>query len=173
MKWVKENQEVYRADSPIVTIDNEDLVFLKKEVLETPNKRIRICAHENSSDHLHEMLIVMVKGSYVRPHKHIDKSESFHIIEGALGVIIFDDEGEILKVIPMGDISSGKIFFYRLSSTHYHSLILRTDFVIFHETTKGPFFKEETLWAPWSPAVGDPAEKLFLKDLDIKRYAIC
>lgn len=41
------------------------------------------------------MLIVMAKGSYIRPHKHKNKSESFHIIEGLLDVIVFDLAVEI------------------------------------------------------------------------------
>ena len=170
MKWIQKNQEVYKASSNIVMVNAQDIRRLKDQVLETPNKRVRICVHQNPDDHLHEMLIVIAKGSYVRPHKHIDKSESFHMIEGQLDVVIFDDVGEILEIIPMGDPSSGKNFFYRLSSTHFHSLILRTDLVVFHETTRGPFFKEDTIWASWSPEVGNPSEKKFQLDLENRMF---
>ena len=166
MKWLQQGQEVYQAQSSLVKVTSQDISDLKEKVLTTPNKRIRICVHQSSNDHLHEMLIVIAKGSYVRPHKHIDKSESFHMIEGELDVLIFDDDGQIIEVIPMGAIASGKTFFYRLSSTHFHSLILRSDLVVFHETTRGPFFKEDTIWAPWSPAVNDPLEQEFICDLE-------
>src|SRR5437868_57411 len=127
MKWTEVNQEVYQANSDVVIANSHDIAVLKEKVLTTPNKRVRICAHKTSADHLHEMLIVISKGSYVRPHRHINKSESFHIIEGELDVIVFNELGEIIQVIPMGDLYSGKNFFYRLSSTHFHSLILRTE----------------------------------------------
>ena len=171
-KWIQTSQEVYTANSNIIAIDHRDIHYLKQKVYETSNKRIRICAHQTSDDQLHEMLIVIAKGSYVRPHRHINKSESFHMIEGQLDVIVYDDSGEISKIIPMGDVSSGKNFFYRLSSTHFHSLVLRTELVVFHETTRGPFLKEETIWASWSPPVGHPQEKHFLNDLEkrIQKY---
>src|SRR5579864_1112978 len=138
MKWIQQNSEIYQAQSNIVKINSQDISKLKNTVLETKNKRVRICAHQNSDDVLHEMLIVIAKSSYVRPHKHINKSESFHMIEGQLDVIIFDDEGNILEIIPMGNPASGENFFYRLSTDHFHSLVIKSDFVVFHETTNGP-----------------------------------
>ena len=172
-KWIKENQEIYKAKSSIVKINDQDISYLKNNVLHTPYKRIRICAHQDISHLLHEMVIVIAKGSYVRPHKHINKSESFHMIEGQLDVVIFNDEGNIFEVISMGDISSGKNFFYRLSANHFHSLILKSDLVIFHETTQGPFLKSDTIWAPWSPIVGDILEKEFLDHLDRRVADFC
>lgn len=97
------------------------------------------------------MIIAMHKSSYVRPHKHIDKSESFHIIEGELDVVFFHDSGEIESILHMGGLSTGKTPIYRLSSPVWHTVIPRTEFVIFHETTNGPFIKSEGLFADWAP----------------------
>jgi cupin fold WbuC family metalloprotein len=166
MKWKQLSDEVYAAAAPIVGINYHDIALLKENIAACKNNRIRICAHQLSSDPLHEMLIVITKGSYIRPHKHLNKSESFHIIEGLLDVVIFDDDGNIIKIIEMGNITSGKHFFYRLSDAHFHTLILKSDLVVFHETTNGPFRKDDTLYAPWSPAQGDKAlEQTFMSDL--------
>ena len=75
-----------------------------------PRSRIRLCAHPDVNDTLHEMLIVHEKGTYVRPHKHLNKTESVHIIEGSVDVVIFDDDGNITDVIQMGDYKSGRNF---------------------------------------------------------------
>lgn len=169
MKWKQINREAYGPLSEIVTVDHQDIHSLKEQVMNCPNKRIRICAHENSDDNLHEMIIIIAKGSYIRPHKHHKKSESFHIIDGLLDVIVFDDVGNVVKIIPMGDSKSGKNFFYRLSAAYFHTLILKTDLVIFHETTQGPWNKGDTEYAPWSPEAGDVVgEQEYFQNLEIK-----
>jgi len=167
MKWKQLSDEVYAATSPIVGVNYNDIKLLKEKITTCKNNRIRICAHQVSADNLHEMLIVITKGSYIRPHKHMNKSESFHIIEGLLDVVIFDDEGKIKKIIEMGSPTSGKNFFYRLSDSHFHTLILKSDLVVFHETTNGPFQKEDTIYASWSPVSGDKElEQKFMSDLE-------
>ena len=40
---------------------------------------------------------------------------------------------------------------YRLSNELWHMVIPLTEFVIFHETTNGPFIKEETDFSVWAP----------------------
>ena len=41
-----------------------------------------------------EMVIAFYKDSYVRPHRHIGTSESFHVAEGEIDVIFFDEVGK-------------------------------------------------------------------------------
>ena len=101
------------------------------------------------------MLIVHGKSTYVHPHKHPGKSESTHIIEGLVDIILFDDDGRIDRVIEMGDYASGKIFYYRIATPIFHTLIIRSDILVFHETTNGPFNKESTIFAPWAPEEAD------------------
>jgi cupin fold WbuC family metalloprotein len=159
MNWIKLSTEVYGTDASIVSIGARDINMLKEKVLTCPSKRIRICVHRSADDLLHEMLIVIAKGSYIRPHKHVNKGESFHLIEGMLDIVIFHDDGTIMKVISLGEPQSGKQFFYRLSAPYFHTLILRTDWVVFHEATNGPFRKEETVYAPWAPEQGDALQE--------------
>jgi cupin fold WbuC family metalloprotein len=87
----------------------------------------------------------------VRPHKHLGKPESFHVIEGIVDVIIFDECGDIREVIQMGNYGSDRVFYYRISTPIYHTLLIRSDILVFHETTTGPFNRVDTVFAPWSP----------------------
>jgi cupin fold WbuC family metalloprotein len=151
MKWHPVNQEIFVANSDIVSVNADDINMLKNQVTHSPNKRVRICAHQHSADQLHEMLIVIHQDSYIRPHKHMNKVESFHMIEGMLDVIIFHDDGTIKEILELGQPGSGKNFFYRLSAPYFHTLHIHTEWVVFHETTNGPFVKNETIYAPWSP----------------------
>ena len=155
MRLKKKSNEVYVADEPIVALTQSEMDLLKQSSGVSPMKRSRICAHRQGSDLLHEMLIVLERDTYIRPHKHLAKSESFHIIEGAVDVIIFDDAGAVADVIELGEYRSGRSFYYRLADPLFHTLIIRSERVVFHETTNGPFRKEDTIFAPWSPEDAD------------------
>jgi cupin fold WbuC family metalloprotein len=166
MNFTRESEEVYRSAGPVTVVTREDIVFLKKQAAANRRGRVRLCAHPNSEDQLHEMLIVHSRSPYVPPHRHLNKSESFHIIEGLLTVFIFGEDGTVQKMIPMGDAGSGKAFYYRLSSNLYHTIWLESDFVVFHEVTNGPFDPKESVNAPWAPAEDDlQGRDLFIKVL--------
>ena len=57
----------------------------------------------------------------------------------------------VTKQFEMGELSTGKPFFYRLDTSTYHSLIVTSDYLIFKETTEGPFIRENTLFPDWAP----------------------
>jgi len=167
MKTTKFNDEVLFATDAIVQIDASDIEELKQKAKKNPRKRIRICVHKDKKDQIHEMLIVHEKSCYVRPHKHFNKTESFHIIEGKADIILFHEDGTIDQIISMGDIASGLKFFYRLPPSNYHTLLIHTDVLVFHETTNGPFRTEDTILAPWSPPVNDlNAVSRYMEKLD-------
>lgn len=153
----KLNDEVLVASSPLVQLGRADIEALKQRALGNPRRRIRICAHPDTADRLHEMLIVHTRGAYVRPHKHLQKSESVHIIEGEVNVVFFDDAGAVAEVVRMGDYGSGRKFYYRIGGPRYHTLLITSEFLVFHEVTNGPFRREDTVFAPWGPEEADAA----------------
>ena len=101
------------------------------------------------------MIIFHKKDHYVRPHKHINKSESYHLIEGRFDLVFFTENGDINKIVEMGNYKSNKNFYFRINKPIYHTLIIKSKICIFHETTNGPFKKNETINASWSPNVKD------------------
>ena len=155
LKTTKFNDEVLFAIDTIVKIDKKAIIGLKKMAKLNKRRRFRLCAHKDIEDSIHEMLIVHEKDCYVRPHMHVNKTESFHIIEGTVDVIIFDENGQIKDIIPMGDYGSGRKFFYRLPPSCYHTLLIQSDMLVFHEVTNGPFKQSDTVWASWSPNASD------------------
>jgi len=155
MRWKTISEEVLYGDEPIIKVSSDDIQNLKHLAMKNRRKRIRLCAHRDEEDKVHEMLIVHTSDTYVRPHKHLTKSESFHIIEGRADVILFDDAGNVVNVVPMGDPSSGHSFYYRISDPYFHSLQIHSDFLVFHETANGPFRRSDNVSAPWSPDESD------------------
>lgn len=151
MNLRKINEEVFIAQDPIVQIGAREIEFVKRQAQSSLRKRARICAHKSSDDRLHEMIIVISAASYIHPHRHINKSESFHILEGEVDVVVFNHTGEISDVIQLGAQNSGRNFFYRLSDSVFHTLLLRSEVLVMHEVTNGPFVREETVLAPFAP----------------------
>ena len=157
MHSIKFNDEVLYTDDPVVQVSRADIQGLKQAALGNPRRRIRLCGHRDVDATLHEMLIVHTRDTYVRPHKHLGKSESFHVIEGLADIVVFDDSGNVTAVVPMGDYGSGRKFFYRLTDPCFHTLLISSDFFVFHETTNGPFVRADTVFAPWAPEDDDEA----------------
>lgn len=151
MRLSKLNDEVLLADEPIVRLSGLDIASLKQQALANPRRRIRVCTHPDTNDRLHEMLIVHTHGTYVRPHKHLNKSESVHIIEGEVDVVFLDESGAVTDVVRLGDFQSGREFYCRANWPLYHTLLVTSEFLVFHEITNGPFRREETVFAPWAP----------------------
>jgi len=155
-------EEVLVATGGVVRVAAADLAEIRGRGACGPRKRARLCAHRTPVDPLHEMLICLARGTYIRPHRHPGKSESFHLIEGELDVVLFDDCGEVREVVRMGTYASGKTFFYRLGKPWFHMVLVNTPHVLLHETTNGPFDPADTEFAPWAPAEGDPASAGFV-----------
>ena len=148
--------EAYAADEAIVHLGREEIAFLKAKVHENERKRVRVCAHKNAEDKLHEMFVIYSKETYIRPNKHLNhKDESLHILEGAADFIFLDEQGELIKAVPLGDYSTGRQVYCRIPETIYHTFIIHSDFLVIHETIPGPFIRSDTVFAPWAPVEND------------------
>jgi cupin fold WbuC family metalloprotein len=147
------NDEVFVASGEIVRLDARAIEFIREFALTNKRGRARICAHRHATDMLHEMLIATRADSYVRPHRHHNKVESFHLIDGTADIVIFEDDGEIADVISLGP---GKNFYYRLELPKYHTLLINSPLLVVHEITNGPFDITQSDFASFSPAEGEP-----------------
>jgi cupin fold WbuC family metalloprotein len=171
MALVQQSPEVFLAEGPIATIGAEDIEVLRQAVRNTPKRRVRINAHPGSDDELHEMIIAIEPGSYIRPHKHPGKSEAFHIIEGQVDIVVFSEAGEVERIVSLAAKGGRHPFYYRMSTPHFHTLIIRSDLLVVHEITNGPFLPTGTIYAAFAPEEGDTASAaIFQADL-VKRVA--
>ena len=152
----KINDEVFAVSDAVAQLTTEHIDFLKARARENKRRTCRLLLHRSTDDALHEMLIVHPLGRYIRPHKNVRSSKSFHVVEGALACILFDDDGAIGDHWIMGEYSGNGTFLVRLSERRYHTLIPLTDTVVFVETILGPF--QGTTYAPWAPEEGDSIE---------------
>ena len=146
--------ELFVADERIVKVDRAVIETLKAQAARNPRGRARLCAHKDVNDRLHEMLIVMARDIYIRPHKHLGKSEAFHVIEGAADIVFYDDSGAIEDVFT---VDARGVFYFRNDEPRYHTQIIKSEFLVVHEITNGPFNSADTVFAPWAPEETDRA----------------
>lgn len=152
-----QNPEVYYSDDAIVAVDDGTIAELKRIAAQNPRLRSRLCSHPHPSDGLHEMLIVHHREAYVRPHKHLGKPESFHVIEGTAQVVILDQGGAIRDVLDMAPYGQGGLCYYRMPDDVFHTILITSEWLVFHETTAGPFDPSRTAFADWAPDGSDAA----------------
>jgi cupin fold WbuC family metalloprotein len=166
IKIRNESEEVLYPDENLIFLQIDHIQELKHRAMVNSRHRVRLCTHRTPDDQLHEMFIVHMRDCYVRPHKHIGKVESMVVLEGEADFVLFNDDGSIRKIIAMGNQNSGKVFYQRLTDPIYHMLIIRTEFLVFHEITEGPFLRESTLFPSWAPAEPSAETNAFLERLN-------
>jgi cupin fold WbuC family metalloprotein len=155
--------EIYRERDAVVEIGPDWLTRLKTSANNSPLGRSRVCVHVDDAATVQEMILAMRQDVLFRPHRHVAKTESFHMVEGALDIVIFDERGTPIRAINLAAVGGGKPFYYRLNESLFHAILPRTPMVVFHETTTGPFAKNDAIFADWAPQ--EPAElRAFLEN---------
>lgn len=135
-------------DSRLLKIDQEYIEWLKTLAQKNSNGKCTMCLHNDTREHVHEMVNVYPKGVYVRPHSHPFKVETKIIIEGKLLVFVFDDTGKVLDKFVM---EKSGVFTVRLEKGIIHTNIPLSD-VVFHEVISGPFVgKDDSVFPEWAP----------------------
>src|SRR5258708_30098363 len=63
----------------------------------SPRRRMNHNFHASADDNPHRMLNVLLRGTYVRPHRHVTprKSEAFLPLIGSVGIVCFDGNGSV------------------------------------------------------------------------------
>jgi cupin fold WbuC family metalloprotein len=139
--------EVYQlAISQLPVIDQSLVSWLKKKT--QSSGKCRVLFHPSSEALLQEMLIIHKEGVYVRPHRHVGKTESYHVLEGRAELVFFEENGKPTKVIVLEPYP--RTCFVRIPDRAIHTLIIKND-LVFIETTTGPFDKTKTFFPDWAP----------------------
>lgn len=93
-------------------------------------------------DRVQRFVNVMGAQSYVRPHRHLrpagaDGFEFFLVLEGEIGVLLFDDEGHISRYETAA--AGGPVYGLELSEGLYHSVLSLTPQSTVFELKEGPY----------------------------------
>jgi cupin fold WbuC family metalloprotein len=152
--------------SELQLIDDALLARLVREAERSPRRRTNHDFHAGPEDNPHRFLNVMLRGTYVTPHRHRDppKSESFLVLRGALAVFLFDDDGRVTARHDLG--GRGEPFGIDLPAGVWHSLAVSSDLAVVYEVKPGPWDPaSDKEFAPWAPREGDPRAAAYLAAL--------
>ena len=147
-------------------INREELDALSAQARENPRLRKNYNLHPADDFCCHRLFNAIEPGSYIRPHRHLDpaKDETFVIIRGKLGVVMFADNGEVAGaavLTPAGDTVSVDIPHGR-----YHTAVSLEPGTIFFEAKAGPYLPfGEAEKSSWAPEEGTPEAAVYLAEL--------
>ncbi|WP_405120277.1 WbuC family cupin fold metalloprotein [Pseudomonas leptonychotis] len=109
----------------------------------------------------HRMAVGLQPATYIPPHRHLsaDKAEALLVLKGSLGLLIFNDSGEVLakRVLAAG----GECVGVDVPPNIFHALVvLEADSILF-ECKAGPYKAvgagEQASWAPKEGEADAPA----------------
>src|ERR1039458_47413 len=80
--------------SPVQVLDSTLFQSFIERARQSPRLRTNHNFHSSMDDNPHRFLNVMVRGTYIAPHRHCDppKSESFLVLEGELAFFTRSEE---------------------------------------------------------------------------------
>ena len=163
--------EVIKNSEELLFINNDLVEQIIEEASQSQRYMARLLMHFDHEDPVREMLIALGCNCAVMPNRSVGRSESLQVVQGELLLVIFDDNGNIVKRIEMGPAGSGKVFLYRLSSTPWHTMIPLTKMVVVHETLEGPFKQSSEPLPDWVPGDSESLKR-FLKEIEMQAASL-
>ena len=146
----------YYFTKDVARIDREIVNQLVEESARNGNCNARICLHTSPTANFHEMIILEYRGRYYRPHKHLHKGESCHIIEGKVAMFVFNDDGSVAHCCVAGEDEN---LICRVGVNQWHTVIPITEYAVYHESKPGPFLGEaDSIYPDWAPDGSNPVD---------------
>ena len=157
-------------DNPARLITRQLLDELVDEARKSPRRRMNHNFHAGDADNPHRFLNALLRGTYVRPHRHATppKAEAFVVLRGYALLFCFDDAGNVTARHMIGDdlllpdlpawlrdfeTSRG----VDLAAGVWHTILPITDEVVIYEVKPGPYSPvTDKDFAPWAPDEGAP-----------------
>lgn len=138
------------------SVINQDLLSdLLQEAAANPRLRKNRNFHPSDDAACHRLANALQPGTYVHPHRHMDpsKAETMIILQGELGVLIFDESGQVIAQHRL--VAGGDKVGINIEAGAYHSVLALTPCVFF-EAKAGPYVPvAANELAPWAPAAAD------------------
>ncbi len=148
-------------------ISNELLDSVIGEARTSPRKRKNFNFHTSDESRCNRLLNALEPGTYIRPHRHLDpeKDELMVLLRGRMGMIYFDDSGNVTETEFLA-VGSDR-FGIDIPAGTYHSLVCLEPGTVFLEAKAGPYrpFIPAEL-APWAPAEQDADAASYREELE-------
>jgi len=143
-------------------LDTDLIAFVTEGAIESPRRRMNFNFHSGPEDNPHRFLNVMLRGTYVQPHRHLNppKSEAFLALKGSGCVVTFDDSGAVTARYFIGE--GHDAFGVDIAAGVWHTVVALSDVLVCYEVKPGPWdASTDKEFAEWAPAEGSR---------DVERY---
>ena len=145
----------------MIRITTELIDKVVAEARQSPRRRMNYNFHPELSDPVQRLLNALEPWTYIRPHKHTTKEESFVLLSGTVLAVVFNNDGTIRDHAILSRETG--ILGIEFEENCFHMLTsLETGSVVF-EIKEGPFVPHtEGSSAPWAPQEGTSEAREFL-----------
>lgn len=140
----------------ITLIDNALLDKLSTEAHASARRRKNLNFHTSDAVPAHRLLNAIEPDSYVAPHRHVEptKGETMILVRGTLGIVTFDDAGQILEACKLSPGGTG--LGVDIPAGTWHAVLALEPGTVFFEAKAGPYVPLAAHEkAGWAPAEGD------------------
>lgn len=158
------------ASDRVQLIHEELIEMVAAKAQQSSRLRMNHNFHSSADANPHRFLNVLLEGTYVRPHRHLDppKDETFLVLEGAAAVLLFEDSGEIAARYDLGRPSEhGHLWGIDIAAGVWHTIVALSPRVICFEVKPGPWDpatdKDFAAWAPGEQDTGRDAYAALLR----------
>lgn len=136
-------------------LDQSLFVDLAEKAAKNPRGRQHHTFHQ-MEESCHRLAVGMQPGTYVPPHRHLsaDKAECLLVLKGALGLLVFDENGHVLSKRLMQ--AGGDCLGVDLPPGVFHGLVVLAPDTLMFECKSGPYHPlSEVECAHWAPREGE------------------
>lgn len=144
-------------------ITEELLDAVTSQAKENPRLRMNYNFHAEMDAPIHRLLNALEPGTYLPPHRHRDKEETYLVLRGSLLAFFYDEAGDVTEKVLLNP-SEGK-YGLEIPPCTWHSIVALESGTVIFEIKKGPYspLSLEDL-ASWAPAASDEEDaKAFMK----------
>jgi cupin fold WbuC family metalloprotein len=166
MQGAAPSTTILHSTDEVATIDATMIRRMHDLALKSPDGRARLCLHHSESDPAQEMIMALTSDNCYPVHRHRDKAESYHILEGTLGIAIFDDDGRVRRRAVLSATANDAGQVLRIAPMLWHAVLPLSLVVIFHEVTAGPFRPGQSEFAAFCPEDIEQRRAFFRKVTD-------
>lgn len=135
-------------------ITEELLDNVTAQAKENARLRSNYNLHETMDSPVHRMLNALEPGTYLPPHRHSDKEETYLVLRGRLLALFYDEAGNVTEKICLNPLEGR--YGLEIPPRTWHSIIVLESGTVIFEIKKGPYqpLSPEDM-APWAPASDD------------------
>lgn len=181
---MKESLPHYHRIGPGATVSDHDrfavvdaalLAQKARDAAASPRLRDMHRLHAADGDNPHRMINTLEPGSYVQPHRHLTpaKSESFVLLTGSLGHVVFAEDGSFGRAdCVVLDRQRGVLAIDIRPGVWHTVFALVPDTAVF-EIKPGPYHPlNDKDFAAFAPAEGEAAATVYLRGLEDRFRAL-